>query len=75
MRTLEHLKVYADERFFSAFPALVAWPQGDGLLIFRRARDQRYLFSDAEGYADADFNRVDHLDCRSHLAALRFATG
>lgn len=68
--------IYFDRRFHAAFPAAVALADGTILLAFRRARDHRRLlgaFRDGAPDDDdaADFDRVDHLDCRSHIAAVR----
>lgn len=70
--------VYFDRRFHAAFPAATMLADGTILLLFRRAPDHRHLAGafrppvDSERQA-ADFDRVDHLDGRSHLAGLRLA--
>ena len=70
MRVIETKVLYRDPRFYAAFPALVAWPDGRCLVLFRRARDQRYLFTQGDDPDYSDFDSVDHLDCRSEIAAL-----
>lgn len=64
----EPIELYRSKRFFSAFPAVVATPSGDVLLAFRRAPDHRWLLGDV---ADEDFNSVDHVHFRSHVAFMR----
>ncbi len=61
--------LYRSSRFFSAFPSVVTCPSGDILLAFRRAPDHRWLLGDI---AEEDFNSVDHVHFRSHIAFQRF---
>lgn len=61
--------LYRSKRFFSAFPSVVACPNGDVLLAFRRAPDHRWLLGEI---AEEDFNSVDHVHFRSHIAFQRF---
>lgn len=63
-----------DPRHHMAFPTAVALEGGDILLAFRRARDHRHLLGPIGGdETAANFDQVDHLDCRSHIAAVRLA--
>lgn len=78
MRLISRQTVYFDRRHHAAFPSTAALPDGSVLLTFRRAPDPRHLLggfhdpSDGDGDGvGADFNQVDHLDPRSHIAALR----
>jgi hypothetical protein len=78
MRIVSKHNIYFDRRFHVAFPAAVVTDDGSILLTFRRGRDHRRLFGafrddDASAHA-AEFDRVDHLDCRSHIAALRLSS-
>ncbi|MBO6505646.1 MAG: exo-alpha-sialidase [Kordiimonadaceae bacterium] len=68
----EHRVLYRSERFFSAFPSVIALPKGDVLLGFRRAPDHRWLFGEK---AESDLNAVDHVHFRSHIALRRFSSG
>jgi len=68
-RVSDPMVLYRSERYFSAFPALAALPSGDILLAFRRAPDHRWLLGDI---TDADFNSVDHVHPKSHIALRRF---
>ncbi|MEX0298250.1 MAG: sialidase family protein [Kordiimonas sp.] len=63
------ITLYRSKRFFSAFPSVVTVPSGDILLAFRRAPDHRWLLGDI---AEEDFNSVDHVHFRSHIAFQRF---
>lgn len=70
---LSHRVVYADPRFYAAFPSAATLADGTVLVAFRRARDHRWLHGEApEGQADCDFDSVDHVDSRSHLVLQRF---
>ena len=71
MRKLSDHVVYRDPRFFCAFPAATLVADDELLVVFRRARDPRYLFSTGETPDEAWFDSVDHLDSRSLLTALR----
>jgi len=61
--------LYRSKQFYSAFPAIVTVPSGDILLVFRRAPDHRWLMGEI---AEEDFNSVDHVHFRSHIAFMRF---
>lgn len=78
MRKTSERNIYFDRRFHAAFPTATLLGDGSILLAFRRGRDHRHLlgaFRDGASpdAAAADFNRVDHLDCRSHVACLRLS--
>ncbi|MBL4639199.1 MAG: exo-alpha-sialidase [Kordiimonadaceae bacterium] len=60
--------LYRSKKFFSAFPSVVTAADGDVLLAFRRAPDHRWLLGDI---AEKDFNSVDHVHFRSHIAFMR----
>lgn len=66
----QHLTLYRSDRYFSAFPSIVALPSGDVLLAFRRAPDHRWLLGEL---AEDELNAVDHVHFRSHIALKRFA--
>lgn len=68
MKILWHRTYFRDKRFFAAFPSVVALPDGDILLAFRRAPDHRWMFGDMEETA---FDAVDHVHFRSHVALQR----
>ncbi|RMB11788.1 sialidase family protein [Eilatimonas milleporae] len=57
--------LYRDPRYYSAFPTLARTRDGGMMLAFRRAPDHRALL---RGAAPADFDHVDHLHARSHIA-------
>jgi len=73
MRKLEDHVIYRDARFFCAFPSLCVLGNGDLYVVFRRARDQRYLFGADARSDDPRFESIDHLDSRSILTALRLS--
>ncbi len=66
------LTVVHNRRFHAAFPAAVRLGDGRVLVVFRRARDPRWLWADQAG-ADPALDRIDHLDPRSQLAAVWLA--
>lgn len=72
LRILSHQVLYRDERFYSAFPSVLAMPSGDVLLAFRRAPDHRWMLGDA---ADDERDSMDHIHFRSHIALKRYDAG
>ncbi|WP_262691091.1 sialidase family protein [Kordiimonas aestuarii] len=72
LRIIRHQTLYRDERFYSAFPNVLALPSGDVLLAFRRAPDHRWMLGEA---AEVERDSVDHWHFRSHIAMLRFDGG
>jgi len=65
IKSIVHHVLYRNERFFSAFPSVVTTAAGRVFLAFRRAPDHRWLLGDI---AEEDFNSVDHVHFRSHVA-------
>lgn len=65
IKGISHHVLYRSERFFSAFPSVATTAEGKVFLAFRRAPDHRWLLGDI---ADEDFNSVDHVHFRSHVA-------
>jgi sialidase-1 len=59
-RLLDHVTIYEDKRFYSAFPSIVRRPDGELLVAFRRAPDRR-----------AFAERVSHTDPNSYLVLVR----
>jgi len=64
-KVVSHHTLYRSRRFFAAFPSVVTTEAGKTLLAFRRAPDHRWLLGDI---AEDDFNSVDHVHFRSHVA-------
>ncbi len=64
------LVLYRDPRFHAAFPSIAPVAGGGFALAFRRARDPRWIYGREMTPGDPDFDRVDHLDSRSHIAML-----
>ncbi|HYD70475.1 exo-alpha-sialidase [Azospirillum sp.] len=73
LKKLADRVLYRDSRHYAAFPALVVSRDGDILVLFRRARDHRWLGRGVAGADAAALDRVDHVDPRSHLALLRLS--
>ena len=65
MRVLEHVTVYEDPRFYSAFPSVVRRPDGELLVAFRRAPERRQFGEPS----------VSHTDANSYLVSVRSADG
>jgi hypothetical protein len=70
---ITHHILYHNPRHYAAFPAVACTAAGEVLVLFRRARDPRWLRRRTLAAGDADFDAVDHLDPRSHLALLRLS--
>lgn len=60
IRVVEHVTIYEDARFYSAFPSIVRRPDGELLVAFRRAPERRAF---GEG--------VSHTDPNSYLVLVR----
>ncbi len=73
VKKLFDFTVYRDPRFYCSFPSVAALPNGDALVVFRRARDQRSIRSAFAGPGDPDLQSVDHVDPRSELAQIRLS--
>ncbi|WP_417450723.1 sialidase family protein [Kordiimonas sp.] len=69
LRIIRHQTLYRDERFYAAFPNVLALPSGEVLLAFRRAPDHRWMLG---GAAADERDSVDHWHFRSHIAVMRF---
>lgn len=67
LEILGHKTLYRHDRFFSAFPALTSLADGTLLVAFRRAPDHRWMLGEP---VEEDFNSVDHLHFRSHIALM-----
>jgi len=65
LEIVTHKTLYRHDRFFSAFPSLARLADGTILLAFRRAPDHRWMLGEP---VKEDFNSVDHLHFRSHIA-------
>ena len=61
MKKLKDVIIYSDEGFYAAFPSIVARPDGELLVAFRRAPDRRGYF--ARG--------CSHIDPNSYLVLVR----
>ncbi len=73
IRKVKDITLYKDAHFYASFPSVVTLPDGDLLTIFRRAPDHRWLVSDNDLPLKEDFNNIDHVHARSHLAMLRLS--
>lgn len=60
-KVLEHISLYSDDVYYAAFPSIVARPDGELLVAFRRAPDRRRFFAD----------RCTHTDPNSYLVLIR----
>ena len=70
MKILDHKIIYREKRFHAAFPSIVRCSDDKLLLAFRRARDGLWLIPE-EKRKDIDvFNRMDHIDSRSHIVLM-----
>lgn len=65
MRVLDHVMIYSDDAFYSAFPSIVTRPDGELLVTFRHAPERRRFFA----------GRVSHIDPNSYLVLVRSHDG
>lgn len=70
LEIVAHKTLYRHDRFFSAFPSLARLADGTTVLAFRRAPDHRWMLGEP---VEEDFNSVDHLHFRSHIALMPLA--
>jgi sialidase-1 len=76
VNVLFHRTLYCEERFHAAFPSIVKFSDDNLLLAFRRARDAHWLLPEKKRKDIDLFNRMDHMDSRSHIVLLELsATG
>ncbi len=82
---IQHYIFYKQQNFYASFPSVVALDNGQLLLVFRRARDPRYLVDDDESNDESNNENtkenceqiqdlktlVDHIDSRSQLVAIK----
>jgi hypothetical protein len=61
VKKLKDVVVYRDDTFYSTFPSIVRRPDGELLVAFRRAPEQR-VFGDT---------KITHTDPKSHLVLVR----
>lgn len=71
LRKIKDLILFRDQRFYAAFPAVAVAADGTPLVLFRRARDHRWLVHPNLAPDDPEFESVDHVDARSQLVLLR----
>jgi hypothetical protein len=67
---LQHGVLYREPRFHAAFPSLVRFSDDRLLLAFRRGRDGLWLVPAEQREAVDPFERMDHIDSRSHIVLM-----
>ena len=65
LRKVEHIVIYRDDMFYSAFPSIVRRPDGELVVAFRRAPERRALGE----------KRSTHTDPNSYLVLVRSRDG
>ncbi len=70
INTLKHFILYKETHYFASFPSIVLLKDHRLLLLFRRARDSRWLLDDSDSEAQKIKYQVDHVDSRSQLTQL-----
>ncbi len=71
-RTIKHYILYKNEHYFSSFPSITLIDNKQLLLLFRRARDSRWLLDDRDEKSHLIRQQVDHVDSRSQITRLYF---
>jgi hypothetical protein len=72
LKKLEHFVLYKNYHFFSSFPSIVLLEDNRLLLLFRRARDSRWLLDDNDDESILIKHQVDHVDSRSQITKIYF---
>jgi hypothetical protein len=52
VRKVEDIIIYQDDKFYSAFPSIVRWPNGELIVAFRRAPERRALGEKGSTHTD-----------------------
>jgi len=73
-KKIEDLILYKDEHYFSSFPSIVLLENNTLLLLFRRARDSRWLLDAEDEESLLIKQQVDHVDSRSQITKIFFNT-
>jgi len=63
--------LYKDSHFYASFPSAVNLANNEIILMFRRARDFRWLLDDDDELTKELRELVDHIDSRSHLVTIK----
>lgn len=76
-KNIEHFVLYKNEHYFSSFPSIALLDNAKSgkkqlLLMFRRARDSRWLLDEHDEESQLLKQQVDHVDSRSQLTKLYF---
>jgi len=69
-RKISHFVFYKEHQFYSSFPAVLSLPDNTILLMFRRARDMRWMIDDDSEESQLLKYQVDHIDSRSQLTKI-----
>jgi len=72
IKKLNDIILYKDEHFFSSFPSIVLLENNHLLLLFRRARDSRWLLDADDEESRLIKQQVDHVDPRSQITKIVF---
>lgn len=72
LKKLEHFVLYKNNHYFSSFPSIVLLEDNRLLLLFRRARDSRWLLDDNNDESVLIKHQVDHVDSRSQLTKIYY---
>ncbi|MCW8931343.1 MAG: glycoside hydrolase [Gammaproteobacteria bacterium] len=77
LKNIQHFVLYKNEHFFSSFPSIALIESTSShtsqlLLVFRRARDSRWLLNDDDDESILIKHQVDHIDSRSQLTKIVF---
>lgn len=70
MKALEHFVLYKDPHYFSSFPSIALLENNRLLLLFRRARDSRWLLDADDEESKLLKHQVDHIDSRSQITKI-----
>jgi hypothetical protein len=69
---IHHHILYKNTRHFSSFPSISLLNQEKLLLMFRLARDSRWLLDESDEESALLKKQVDHIDSRSQLTQIEF---
>lgn len=72
LKKLEHVILYKNEHYFSSFPSIILLDDSRLLLLFRRARDSRWLLEADDEESIHIKQQVDHVDSRSQITKIIF---
>ncbi len=72
LKVIKHFVLYKNDHYFSSFPSISLLEDGQLMLLFRRARDSRWLLEADDDESRLIKQQVDHVDSRSQITKIYY---